>query len=182
VAMETVREAEFDVSAAKTAFLPSLVVDADYGIEANYFALHSVSAAFPEAGKLPNLGYFVTANLTVPVWNWGSLRSKLHQTEIKQEQARQGLTQAQRQLLGGLYSAYNEATVAHQALERLRHTADLAAESLRLTTLRYQGGLATVLDVVDAQTTLTGARNAYDDGQVRYRQALADLQTMTGSF
>jgi len=35
---------------------------------------------------------------------------------------------------------------------------------------------------VDAQNTLTLARNAYDDGQVRYRVAIANLQTLTGSF
>jgi hypothetical protein len=35
---------------------------------------------------------------------------------------------------------------------------------------------------VDAQTTLTLARNAYDDGQVRYRLAVANLQTLTGVF
>jgi len=39
-----------------------------------------------------------------------------------------------------------------------------------------------VLEVVDAQTTLIGARNAYDDGLTRYRLALASLQTLTGVF
>jgi len=38
------------------------------------------------------------------------------------------------------------------------------------------------LEVVDAQTTLITARNAYDDAQVRYRNALANLQTFTGNF
>jgi hypothetical protein len=36
--------------------------------------------------------------------------------------------------------------------------------------------------VVDAQSTVLGARNAYDDGLVRYRMALASLQTLTGAF
>jgi outer membrane protein TolC len=39
-----------------------------------------------------------------------------------------------------------------------------------------------VLEVVDAQTTLFSARNAYDDGLARYRLALAALQTLTGAF
>ena len=59
---------------------------------------------------------------------------------------------------------------------------DLSAESLRLTRLRYQAGEATALEVVDAQTTLVQARNAYDDGLVRYRLAMANLQTLTGVF
>ena len=45
---------------------------------------------------------------------------------------------------------------------------DLAAESLRLTLLRYQAGEATALEVVDAQNTVNAARNAYDDGLARY--------------
>jgi outer membrane protein TolC len=39
-----------------------------------------------------------------------------------------------------------------------------------------------VLEVVDAQNTLTGARNAYDDGQVRFRVAMANLETLTGNL
>ena len=71
---------------------------------------------------------------------------------------------------------------ARGELELLSQSAQLAAESLRLTTLRYQAGDATVLEVVDAQTTLIQARNAYDDGLVRYRVGLATLQTITGTL
>ena len=39
-------------------------------------------------------------------------------------------------------------------MDSLQHVADLAAESLRLTTLRYQAGESTALEVVDAQNTL----------------------------
>jgi outer membrane protein TolC len=64
----------------------------------------------------------------------------------------------------------------------LKQSLDLSDESLRLTVLRYQAGEVTVLEVVDAQTTLVQARNAYDDGLARYRLALAALQTLTGAF
>jgi outer membrane protein TolC len=64
----------------------------------------------------------------------------------------------------------------------LQSSAELAAESLRLTNLRYQGGEATVLEVVDAQNTLTAARNAFSEGQLRYRTSLANLQTLTGTM
>jgi outer membrane protein TolC len=182
VANETLRQSNVDVSAAKAAFLPSLSVDFDYGIEANHFALNSTWATHPDVGPVPTLGYFLTASMTFPVWDWGTLRSKVRQTQIKQEQARNTLSQTQRQLLGELYSSYNEASVARAAVESSRHTADLAAESLRLTTLRYQAGESTALEIVDAQNTLITSRNAYSDAEVRYRVALATLQTLTGNF
>jgi outer membrane protein TolC len=182
VATETLRQANLDVSGARSAFLPSITIDTDYGIEANDFALHSVWKSHPGLGHLPMLGYFLTASMNIPVWDWGTLRSKLHQTEYRQEEARVGLSQAQRQMLSNLYRSYNEAAVARSAVETSRHTADLAAESQRLINLRYQAGESTALEVVDAANTLTLARNTYDDTEARYRVALANLQTLTGNF
>ncbi len=92
------------------------------------------------------------------------------------------LSSTQRQLLGNLRSFYGEAQTSRLELESLEQSAQLSAESLRLTTLRYQAGEATVLEVVDAQNTLAQARDAFDEGQERYRVALANLQTLTGSF
>jgi outer membrane protein TolC len=190
VAMQSAREADLDVTTAKTAFLPTLTLDTDYGIEANKFALKSVQAACPdaatepcrEAGPLPNLGYFVTAVLNIPVWDWGTLRSKLHQAQYKQQTAKVQLSQVQRQTVSELYAGYNEALFARSAIEESRHTAELATESLRLTNLRYQAGAAPASDVVDGETALVTARNAYIDAQARFRAAMANLQTMTGSF
>jgi outer membrane protein TolC len=49
-----------------------------------------------------------------------------------------------------------------------------------LITLRYKNGESTVLEVVDAQNTAMLSDTAYQDGAVRYRVALANLQTLTG--
>jgi outer membrane protein TolC len=182
VAMEAAREASLGVSAARSALLPSITTDLDYGIEANAFAFRSRVAADPAKGTLPNLGYFATITLNLPVWDWGSLHSKLRQAEYHRQQARVELTLAQRQTISELYSSYNEAQTAKSSVDTLRETANLASEGLRLTTLRYQAGQASALEVVDAQNTLSQARNAYDDAQARFRLAVAQLQTLTGSF
>ncbi len=181
-ATAALREAKSDLTTARTAFLPSLSFDVDYGIEANSFALRSRTSAFPEAGRVPNLGYFATVSLNLPVWDWGMLRSKLRQAEYRKRQADRDLTFAQRQLLSNLFAYYNEARTSRSEVSTLRDSADLAAESLRLNTLRYKAGQATVLDVLNAQNTLTQARDAYADGLARSRMAIANLQTLTGSF
>jgi outer membrane protein len=181
-AMEAIREASADVSLARGSFLPSLSIEMDYGIEANAFALSSRVSAAPELGRLPNMGHFITANLTLPVWDWGTLRSKLHQAEYRRQQARVELSQTQRQMVSNLYAYYNEAVAARSEQETLHHAAELAAESLRLIMLRYKAGESTIAELVDAQNTLTQARNADDEGQARYRLSLASLQTLTGNF
>jgi outer membrane protein TolC len=92
------------------------------------------------------------------------------------------LSATQRTIMRNLQGFYQEAQTAREQVDSLRRSVDLASESLRLNGLRYQAGEATILELVDAQTTLTQARNAYDDGQVRYRLAVANLQTLTGAF
>ncbi len=139
-------------------------------------------AAQPELGPQPTPGYFITLNLSVPVWDWGGLRSKLHQSQTRARQAQVALTQSQRQLMSNLYGMYNEALTAKSAVENLQRVAELAAESLRLINLRYQAGESSALEVVDAQNTLVQTRNAVDDAGARYRLALAQLQTLTGTF
>jgi outer membrane protein TolC len=182
VATEALRQANLDVRAARNALLQTLALDVNYGIEANAFALHSIVAADPERRILPNPGYYVVGNFNIPIFDWGARRSKVEQAKTKEAQARVELTQAQKQLLANLYSYYNEAFAARSAVDGLRTAADLAAESLRLTELRYGAGESPALEVVDAQKTLVDARNAYDDAQTRYRVALAALQSLTGSF
>ncbi len=181
-AMEALHAADLDTKIARQAYLPTLTVDLDYGIEANAFALNSTVAAARDLGPLPNLGYFVTASLNIPVWDWGARRSKVRQAELKHDEAQVELSAAQRTLIKSLRGFYAEAQTAREQADLLRRAVDLASESLRLNTLRYQAGEATILELVDAQSALIQARNAYDDGMVRYRVAIGNLQALTGNF
>ena len=173
-AVAAYQSSRHEVTAAWGGLLPSLSLDYFYGIDATHFAIST--------DGVRNLGYSTVATLQIPIFSWGADRSKLKQAELRRDQAHVELNFAQRQLLSHLRQFYDEAEIARSAMESLASTADMAAESLRLTTLRYQAGESTVLEVVDAQNTLTQARNAYDDGQSRYRVALANVQTLTGNF
>jgi outer membrane protein TolC len=171
----TVRQQMYGVSSARASLLPSLSFDYFFGINANQVALYN-----PEHQN--NLGSAAQAQLNIPIWTWGAARSRVRQAKLRLQLAKLDLTFTQRQLLANLNSFYQEASVAHDEVGSLRHSLDLSSQSLKLVLLRYQAGESTVLEVVDAQTTLTQARNAFDDGLVRYQLALANLQTLTGVF
>jgi outer membrane protein TolC len=166
--------AQHEFSAAVGGHLPSLTVNYFYGIDATRYAVRT--------DGVQNLGYQVAATLDLPLFNWGATQSKVKQAQLRRAQARVELSAAQRQALAEVRTFYSEAQAARAQLDLLRQSADLAAEGLRLTTLRYQAGEATALEIVDAQNALTLARNNYDDGEARYRIAIANLQTLTGTF
>ena len=180
VAVASLKAANQEVAVAWNSFLPSLSLDYSYGIDANQFAANGFDPLTHQT--IRNLGYSATATLQLPIWNWGASRSKVKSADLQRDQAKVELSFTQRKFVADLKLLYSEAQTARSELESLRQSADLAAESQRLTTLRYQAGEATVLEVVDAQNTLTTAQNALGDGHVRFRVAMANLQTLTGSF
>jgi len=171
-ALAAVQQAGHDVTGARAGYLPSLSLDYFYGIDAARFAT--------KTDGLTNLGSSASATLSLPLWNWGATQSRVKQAELRHTQAQRELSLAQRKLVAEIRSLYAEAETSSMELGGLSRSAELAAESLKLITLRYKNGESTVLEVVDAQTSYAQANTAYQDGAVRYRVALANLQTLTG--
>jgi outer membrane protein TolC len=174
-ALAALRVSNADVLAARGAYLPGLGLNFNYGIDAPQFAVNG-----PD--HLPNLGYSASLTIDIPVWDWLATEHKVKQSEIRRDAVKVALTATQRRMIAKLDEAYAEAAGARDQLASLDASVATAAESLRLTKLRYSGGEATVLEVVDAQAAFVTAQNAREDGRVRYRSALADLQTLTGTM
>lgn len=174
-ALAAVRMSDAEVLGARAAYLPDLALNFNYGIDAAQFATKGPNG-------VNNLGYSASATLDIPVWDWLATPHRVKQTEIRRDATRVALTATQRHLIAALDEAYAEAAEAQRQAASLELSAQTAAESLRLTKLRYTAGEATVLEVVDAQTALTLAENAREDGIVRYENGLANLQTLTGTL
>jgi outer membrane protein TolC len=174
-ALAQVKVGDLGVSAAKAAYLPDLALNYSYGIDAEQFAANGPLG-------VRNLGYSASATVDLPVWNWLSTAHKVKQSEIQRDAAKVALTATQRRLIAQLDEFYAEAAEARSQLASFEESVQTAAESLRLTRLRYTAGEATVLEVVDAQNSLTSAEMARTDGGMRYQTALAQLQLLTGAI
>ena len=174
-ALASAHLADLNVFAARFAYLPELALNYSYGIDAPQFALNG------EDGTR-NLGYSASATLNIPIWDWFSTHDKVRQSEISRDAAKVALTNTRRKLIAELEDDYAEAVAAHDQLESLNQSVATATESLRLTRLSYSAGETTILDVVDAENSLTTSENAREDGLVRYQTALANLQLLTGTL
>jgi outer membrane protein TolC len=164
-----------DVQAAWGALLPNVGLNVTYGIDAPQFAANG-----PDGVR--NLGYSASLTVNIPVWDWLASENKVRQSQIRRDAAQVALTNTQRRLIAQLEEAYSEAQAARDQLASLDQSVSTAAESLRLTKLRYTGGEATVLEVVDAENTYVSAENAREDGRVHYETARVVLQTIAGTM
>lgn len=172
-ALEAKRAADAAVIAARAGYLPAFSFNYTYGIDAPNVGANSRDHA-------RNLGYSAFGSIDFPIWDWFATHDKVKQSQLEQKAARVALTATQRTLIAQLQEYYNEARVAFDQGASLQTSLQTAQESLRLTKLRYQAGEATALEVVDAQSSLALVEAAQADGILRYRVALANLQTLTG--
>jgi len=148
-------------------FFPPASLHYFYGIDAHQFAVQP-----PDGTQSWVCGDGVSAIAGV------ELGSELQQCEAGQPAERlsaDGIDFTQPRLLANLQAFYDQAQTARPQLDSWHQSAEKAVE-MGLTTLRCQSGQATVLEVVDAQNTLTATRNAFNDGRERNRVGIANLQ------
>jgi outer membrane protein TolC len=127
-----------------------------------------------------NLGYSASATLDIPVWDWFATHDRVKQSEVRRQVAQVQLSYTQKRLMASLEELYNEVVVSYEQLGSLDQSIQDARDSLRLTIMRYKAGEATALEVVAAQDQLVQVETARANGVIRYRVALANLQTLTG--
>jgi outer membrane protein TolC len=174
-ALASTHLADLNVLAARAQYLPDLALNYTYGIDATQFAAHDYNGA-------GNLGYSASVTLDIPVWDWFATHDRVRQSEITRDAARAALSNTQRKMIATLEEDYDEAVAAHDQLDSLELSVNTAAESLRMTRLRYSAGESSILEVVDAENSLTASELAREDGVVRYQTALANLQLLTGTI
>jgi outer membrane protein TolC len=174
-ALAEVQAGNAGVRSARAAYLPDLGLNFSYGIDAPQFATRG-----PE--DVQNLGYSISGTIDIPLWDWFSTQKRIKQSEIRRNAAKVVLTAAQRKLIANLEEAYAEAAAARDQMDLLDLSVRTAAESLRLTKMKYSAAEATALEVVDAQGAYLSTATAQADGVVRYQNAMAGLQVLTGTL
>lgn len=124
--------------------------------------------------------YFIGGTLQWNFWEWGA---QYHQVRAAERDIAR-LIEAQaaiRDLVTlDVKRAYLQARLALTTIETARKAVSLAEESHRIATNKYAVHLATSMEVLDAESALTNARNSYYDALYSYYLALENLKRATG--
>lgn len=115
------------------------------------------SSAFP--GTFPTqIGIWsYGAQVAQPVFTGGALRGNLHLAESQHEQALIAYGQTIQRAFGDVSDALIGYDKLHQVRLRQQDTVADLQETVRISTLRYQGGTTTYLEVLDSQRSLYSA-------------------------
>jgi multidrug efflux system outer membrane protein len=154
------------IGIARAEMFPSISLTGFYGV---------ASSQLSNLFSTPAIAWQLAAGVTQPIFAGGRLQARTDQAE-----ARERALVAQ--YLKTIQTAFSEVRTALAVQARSRESFDAEsaraaalAETLRLARLRYQNGVSSQLDVIDAERGLLAARIARIEALRAQRAAVADL-------
>lgn len=153
------RRAGIDIQASRRAYYPRVEFAGDYGVlgqdPANSLSTYSVG---------------VTA--TFPIWTSGRIEKEIAAAKAREQQVREQARRTRLDIEQQARRAVVDWQASREAYEAARKATAAARESLQLARLRFEAGLATNLDTINAQQQLAEA----EDFEIRVRHDILRAQ------
>ena len=123
--------------------------------------------------------YSLGARLSWNFWDGGAARSRSYQEKVNQEITENQFTTARNQVRFEVEQSYNALGTNRKNIATAIQALQQAEESLKLARLRFQAGVGTQTDVIQAQTELARARGNRVTAILNYNRSLSNLRTAT---
>jgi multidrug efflux system outer membrane protein len=166
--------ANAEIGVAKASFFPQISLTGSgggaFGRSSVFSSLMSSQAGIWSYG----------VQVTQPIFTGGALRGNLHLAESQHEQALIAYKQAIQRAFGDV----SDALIGYQKFYEVRVRQEQAVadleESVRLSIMRYHGGTATYLEVLDGQRSLFAAELTLAEARGNEYQSLVQLYRALG--
>ena len=170
-AEQTLVAANANIGVVRANFFPEVSLTGSGGFQ---------SAALSSLLTGPAAFFTVGATLLQPVFTAGRTRSQVELAEARRDEALLAYQQTILQSLGDV----SDALIAYRRNREFRDQQQLltrsAGDALRLTTVRYQGGVSNYLEVLDADTRLFAAQLVLAQAQLNELLAIVQIYRALG--
>jgi outer membrane protein TolC len=162
-----VRAAEQALSAARGERLPSVTLNGNYGVlGTDPTSSHGVFA--------------VTGSVNVPIWEGGRIKGDIQQAEATLRQRRAELEEERGRVEQEVRNALVEVRTASGQVQLAERNRGYANETLTESRDRFAAGVATTVEVVQAQEQVASAENDYISSLFSFDLARLSLARATG--
>jgi NodT family efflux transporter outer membrane factor (OMF) lipoprotein len=145
-AEDTLIAANANIGAAKALYFPNISLTSTVGAQSR-----ALSKLFTGPARAWS---FVTPSVVAPVFEAGAIRAEVHLTETQKQEA----IEAYEKAIQNAFREVSDSLIGYRQNVEQRAQEELLVnalqESVRLSQLRYQGGLDSYLQVLDAQRNL----------------------------
>lgn len=141
---------------------------------ANYNFTNNLADTLANTGQAN--GYNLGARLRWLFYNGGTTKARADQETRNVEIEETKFTNQRNRIRLQVESSYNNLIANKENIGSTEKAVITATESLRLARLRFQAGVGTQTDVINAQRSLTEARGNFLQAIIGYNQSLNELQ------
>lgn len=168
---------QYELSARKAEYFPTLSLDANYAYNTQSRKLNLYG---PGA-----LNYDVSAvslRLNIPIFDGFAKRSRIRQSNIAIRKINEDIRNTTNSLVIANNNALNQVKSSLKTITNQQANKDLALEVYHSTRNNYQNGLATLTDLLDAESELVAAQNSYNEALLNLKVAEIELAKSRGEI
>jgi outer membrane protein len=129
-----------------------------------------------------NEDWQASVQLSYPLYTGGERKAKLQQARSKKRQARASLARLKRQVQTQIRSAYLDIQTREQIVQHLKEEVQAARSNYKQVLAQYEQGLATSVDLIDAQTAFSEAESRLAQSRFGLNLDLMRLQFALGTL
>ncbi len=159
------------VGAAKADYLPTVSLGGSAGYS---------SSAFDAIGDRGTFRYAVGPIISWPALNLGRVKARVDVSRAREAEARAQYDQAVLLALQDVETSLVRYRTSRSRLERIQDAAEASARAAELARLRFTGGVAGFLEVLDAERTQLEAETQLAQGRTEAATAYAALYKALG--
>ncbi|WP_017712088.1 TolC family protein [Prochlorothrix hollandica] len=126
--------------------------------------------------------YRVGLNLSWQLFDGGAAKAAARQRDLDRETAELEFANSRNQVRQQVEESYYDLRANIQNIQTAGQGVDQAAEALRLARLRFQAGVGTQIDVINAERDLTQAEGNRSTAILGYNRALVRMQRAVSNF
>lgn len=167
----------FQKKAIEAEFYPSLSLGANYmyNTQSNDFNLYTSNALNYDMSA-------VTLTLRIPIFDGGSRSSRLKQASIDIQKLQEDIKNSTNALQMAYENAKIQINNSLSTIETQNQNKILAEEVYNSTQNNYNNGLASLTDLLTAETELVTAQNSYNQALLNYKIAEIELIKSQGNI
>jgi outer membrane protein len=160
---------DLQVKMNKSRKLPDLFAVADYGFQGEEY-IFNMEQDYMQASAL----------LTWNLFEGFSNKARIRQAVIQNEMAESQLEEARKQIELQVIGAINELSAADKGIAASVSQLKNARESYRIVEKKYGEGQSSLIEYIDARTSMTQAEENLIISKFRYLSAFAEFERITG--
>jgi len=170
----------YQKEAYKSEYYPSLSLSGNYNFNGTGNSMPLFKGQ--EAGANWFGAASVSLNLRVPLFNGFATRARIRQAEVREKKLGEDISNTELALNLAYENAKTQINNSIITLNAQKKNMQLANEVYRNTQNNYNQGLASLTDLLNAETSLTEANNNYSSALLNYRVAEIQLVKSQGQL